>query len=95
MNVSHLAKDFSTDLREQGIRVNAISPGFIETPMTEGPPQAQRGKIIAEDIPVKRFATAKEMAEGAAFLATPRSSYIIGDDLVMNGRLSPIFPAKF
>lgn len=94
--VSYLARSFSADLIAQGIRVNAISPGFVDTPMfdetkTSSPETIEK---LNEIIPAKRFANAEEIASAALFLASPRSSYIIGADLVMDGGLSAIFPIQ-
>lgn len=78
--VSSLAMTFSADLIERGIRVNAISPGFTDTPIFDDRsiiPQA------SETVPVKRFAQPQEIADAALFLA--KSKYIVGVDLLVDG----------
>lgn len=94
--VSYLARSFSTDLIHLGIRVNAISPGFVDTPMfdeikTASPEVIQK---LTNNIPVKRFAQSEEIANAALFFASNRSSYIVGVDLPVDGGLSAIFPAN-
>jgi NAD(P)-dependent dehydrogenase (short-subunit alcohol dehydrogenase family) len=94
--VSHLARNFCADLIDNGIRVNAISPGFVDTPLFDdlkaSSPETMH--TLKNIIPAKRFALADEIAEAALFLASPRSSYIVGADLVIDGGLSAIFPFK-
>ncbi len=85
--VSHLAKSFAADLIDQDIRVNAISPGPIKTPIwnkyiKENPAIFERRAAIN---PLKRFGTPEEIAHAAMFLASEKSSYIVGVDLVIDG----------
>jgi len=78
--VSMLAQSFSADLIERGIRVNAISPGFTDTPIfTDRSVFSTAAKIV----PVKRFAQPQEIADAALFLA--KSTYIVGQDLLVDG----------
>ena len=49
---------------------------------------------LNKTIPMHRFAKSEEIAEAVLFLASPRSSYIVGADLVMDGGLCAIFPVK-
>ena len=86
-----LARTFSAELLHRGIRVNALSPGAIETPIL--------GKLglseeilesIPETIPIKRIGTAEEMAKAALFLASKDSSYVVGAELVADGGRSQI-----
>lgn len=92
--VSYLARSFSAELADKGIRVNAISPGFVDTPMFDEikstSPETMR--TLNKTIPIHRFATTDEVADAVLFLASPRSAYILGADLVMDGGLSSIFP---
>lgn len=85
--VSTLAQSFSADLIDRGIRVNAISPGFTDTPIFE-----DRSAIpkIANLVPLKRFAEPQEIADAALFLA--KSTYITGTDLLIDGGITSIRP---
>ena len=73
---------------EDGIRVNGIAPGLVDTKMTKvttANPKRREGAI--ERIPLKRLGTPADMAGAALFLASPLSSYIIGQTLVVDGGL--------
>lgn len=94
--VSYLAKSFAGDLISQGIRVNAISPGFVDTPMFDETKAASPEVInkLNENIPAHRFATTEEIANAVLFLSSPEAAYITGSDLIVDGGLSAIFPAR-
>ncbi len=85
--VSVLAKSFSADLINRGIRVNAISPGFTDTPIF-----TDKSVIpVASDlVPIKRFASPEEIAQAAVFLAA--NEYVVGVDLLIDGGVSTIRP---
>jgi 3-oxoacyl-[acyl-carrier protein] reductase len=71
-----------------GIRVNGIAPGLVDTKMTRvttANPKRLEGAI--ERIPLKRLGTPADMAGAALFLASPLSSYIVGQTLVVDGGL--------
>ena len=73
---------------EDGIRVNGIAPGLVDTKMTKvttSNPKRLEGAI--ERIPLKRLGTPADMAGAALFLASPLSSYIVGQTLVVDGGL--------
>ena len=85
-------KGLAAEVVEKGIRVNAILPGYIMTPMVEGiakdsdsnnPNSVVKG--IADGIPMKRLGTIEELGELAAFLASNESSYITGQSFVIDG----------
>ena len=85
-------KSLAAELVEDGIRVNAIMPGYIMTPMVEGmanetdknnPKAVVEG--IAKGIPMKRLGTIEELGELAAFLASDESSYITAQGIVIDG----------
>jgi len=77
-------KSLARELSSRQIRVNAVSPGFIDTEMTAGIPEAQREQMV-QMIPAGRLGRAEEVAEAVLFLASPRSSYITGEVLRVNG----------
>jgi 3-oxoacyl-[acyl-carrier protein] reductase len=71
-----------------GIRVNGIAPGLVDTKMTKvttANPKRLEGAL--ERIPLKRLGTPADMAGAALFLASPLSSYIIGQTIVVDGGL--------
>ncbi len=82
--VSMLAKNFSADLIHRNIRVNAISPGYVKTPIWGHVETLQ----FNGDVPMNRFATADEIANAALFLSSSKASYIVGADLVVDGGLT-------
>lgn len=91
--VSKLAKNLAYDLSDDMIRVNAISPGFIETPFF-APRLANSSDYLSEiarGIPLKRIGKPIDIANAATFLASNEASYITGDDLVFDGGLSESF----
>ena len=72
--------------RELGpmIRVNAVSPGVIETPMTAGA-LLTTGEDVIRQTPLARFGTAAEVASAIAFLASPDAAFITGETIHVNG----------
>jgi NAD(P)-dependent dehydrogenase (short-subunit alcohol dehydrogenase family) len=86
----NLARTASTELLIRKIRVNAVAPGPIETPIfgrTGLPKEAidEFSKQIKESNPMKRFGRPEEVAAAVAFLAAPESSYITGVELNVDG----------
>jgi NAD(P)-dependent dehydrogenase (short-subunit alcohol dehydrogenase family) len=88
--VRSLARTLSAELIDRGIRVNAVSPGAIATPihvkmgLSEAETQRYR-EAFAEKIPMKRVGEAEEIAKAVLFLASSDSSYILGAELVVDG----------
>lgn len=73
---------------EDGIRVNGIAPGLVDTKMTKvttDNPKRLEGAI--ERIPLKRLGTPVDMAGAALFLASPLAAYVVGQTLVVDGGL--------
>ncbi len=73
---------------EDGIRVNGIAPGLVDTKMTKvttDNPKRLQGAI--ERIPLKRLGTPADMAGAALFLASPLSAYVLGQTLIVDGGL--------
>jgi NAD(P)-dependent dehydrogenase (short-subunit alcohol dehydrogenase family) len=82
-----LTKKLARDLVKEGIRVNAIGPGFIETNMTaimQFMPEAAR-RNIERQIPMGRMGTPREIANTALFLASDEASYFTGEILHPDG----------
>lgn len=92
-----LVRTAAVELAPRGIRVNAISPGPIDTPgfgRWDGVPaevvQAARDDFSRRS-PLQRFGRADEVAQAALFLATEASSYMVGAELVVDGGFSQLF----
>ncbi|MEC0371078.1 SDR family oxidoreductase [Paenibacillus chibensis] len=87
--VRALSKAASTAFGRQGIRVNALFPGIIETPMTKALSTSQDllGQLI-QATPLQRLGQPMDIANAALFLASDDSSYITGSELVIDGGYS-------
>jgi 3-oxoacyl-[acyl-carrier protein] reductase len=81
-----LAQEAGQVNQEHSIRVLSVSPGFIETDMTNGIPLAIREKYLGI-IPAKRFGNVNDVAETIAFLVSEKASYINGTNIHINGGL--------
>ncbi|MEH7073563.1 elongation factor P 5-aminopentanone reductase [Neobacillus drentensis] len=77
-------KSLSKELAMNGVRVNAIAPGAIATPMMEGFTEEEKEQISGE-IPMGRLGKPEEIASGVAFLLSDESSYMTGQVLAING----------
>ena len=90
-----LARTLSAELVGRGIRVNAISPGPIATPILNRlglPPETLEAteKSLKEQIPMKRFGRPEEIAKTALFLASSDSSFLLGTEIVADGGMSQL-----
>jgi len=79
-----LTKSLAKELASRNVRVNAVSPGFIDTDMTSTIPPDVRTKMT-ESIPLGRLGSADEIAQAVTFLASDAASYITGEVLRVNG----------
>jgi len=89
------ARTWTTDLKPRRIRVNAISPGSIDTPGLDGllasaPAGEERRKMISAATPLGRLGTADEIAKAAVFLASDDASYITGIELFVDGGFAQV-----
>lgn len=82
-----MTKTSAKELGSRGIRVNAVAPGFISTPMTDKLTDEQKNAILAQ-IAMKRYGTADEVANVVAFLCGEQSSYVTGQIIEISGGLS-------
>jgi NAD(P)-dependent dehydrogenase (short-subunit alcohol dehydrogenase family) len=89
------ARTWTTDLKQRRIRVNAVSPGLIDTPglneligSREG--GEQRKKMVLNAIPLGRIGTADDIAKAVVFLASDDSSYITGIELFVDGGMAQV-----
>ena len=90
-----LARTLSSELVGRGIRVNAISPGPIATPILNRiglPPEAIDAtvKSLKEQVPMKRFGRPEEIAKTALFLASTDSSFLLGTEIIADGGMSQL-----
>jgi len=79
-----LTKSVARELASRNIRVNAVSPGFIDTDMTAKIAGDARQRLL-EGIPLQRLGTAEEVAGAVVFLASDLSGYVTGEVLKVNG----------
>jgi NAD(P)-dependent dehydrogenase (short-subunit alcohol dehydrogenase family) len=92
--VRSFARTWTNELRERHIRVNAISPGYIDTPIFEswqkGEALTQMKEDLAKNVPLGRLGDPYEIAKAVAFLASDESSYISGIELFVDGGVAQI-----
>ena len=79
-------KALAREVAPKGVRVNAVSPGYITTEMTENLPEKVKGEI-KKLIPMGRFGTPEEVAKAVVFLLSDMSQYITGEVIKVNGGL--------
>ncbi|MBH9553217.1 3-oxoacyl-ACP reductase FabG [Inhella gelatinilytica] len=79
-----MTKTWARELGPKGIRVNAVAPGFIETPMTAAIPD-KVSEMLVEQIPLGRFGRAEDIANAYAFLASDAAAYVTGTVLEVTG----------
>lgn len=85
-----MARQMALDYAKDNIRVNALCPGFVDTPFNAGFERQMGGRAqleayVAEAIPMGRFAGATEIADAIVFLASDASSFMTGQALVVDG----------
>jgi 3-oxoacyl-[acyl-carrier protein] reductase len=81
-----LTKSLAKELGGRGVRVNAIAPGYIDTPMTQALPEDTR-KLIVDNTPLRSIGATADVANAVVFLASPRARFITGVTLPVDGGL--------
>lgn len=82
--VRNMSKNAALTYVADGIRVNSVHPGFIETPLTDAQDPGLNDSVIAST-PMKRGGKPIEIAYGCLFLASDESSFVTGTELVIDG----------
>jgi 3-oxoacyl-[acyl-carrier protein] reductase len=80
-------KTIAKEVASRGITVNAVAPGFIDTPMTQVLPE-DRKQALMSNIPLGFLGTPKDIAETVAFLASEEARYITGQVITVDGGIS-------
>jgi NAD(P)-dependent dehydrogenase (short-subunit alcohol dehydrogenase family) len=93
--VRSFARTWTTDLKDRRIRVNAVSPGSIDTPglsqlLASSETGQQRLKMLPTVVPLGRLGTPDEIAKAVVFLASDDSSYITGTELFVDGGFAQV-----
>ncbi|MFI6764578.1 SDR family NAD(P)-dependent oxidoreductase [Streptomyces sp. NPDC050355] len=92
--VHNLARTLGADLAPRGIRVNSVSPGYIDTAMYRGAnPEPGAEARDAAQVPLGSLGHPDDIAAAVAFLASDDASYITGQDLIVDGGLAGCVPA--
>jgi 3-oxoacyl-[acyl-carrier protein] reductase len=82
-----MSKSLAAEVASRGITVNAVAPGFIQTPMTDSLNDQQKQAIFAR-IPQGRMGTAEEIAAAVAYLASQEAAYVTGETIHVNGGMA-------
>ena len=85
-----MVRQMAADYARENIRFNALCPGFVDTPFNAGFERQMGGRAqleayVNQYIPMGRWATPEEIADGIVFLASDRSSFVTGLALVIDG----------
>ncbi|MEV0619780.1 glucose 1-dehydrogenase [Nonomuraea sp. NPDC050404] len=85
--VSTLTRTAARDHIDDGVRINALSPGPIDTPMSmrAGETREERAERMKTSLPLGRVATPEEIADAALWLSSAESSFVVGADHVIDG----------
>lgn len=80
-----LTRSIAIDYARKGIRCNAVSPGYVDTPLNEGFEGERRDAFLEKYQPMEGMIDAGDIADAAVFLATDDSRFIMGQNLVVDG----------
>jgi 3-oxoacyl-[acyl-carrier protein] reductase len=82
-----MTKALAQEVASRGVTVNAVAPGFIETPMTDKLGEAQRTKLTGA-IPLGRLGQPDDVAAAVAYLASDEAGWVTGATLHVNGGMA-------
>jgi NAD(P)-dependent dehydrogenase (short-subunit alcohol dehydrogenase family) len=93
--IRSFARTWTSDLKDRRIRVNAVSPGAIDTPglsdlMASSGAGEERLKMISSNVPLGRIGEPSEIAKAVVFLASDESSYVTGVELFVDGGFAQV-----
>ena len=93
--IRSFARTWTTDLKDRRIRVNAVSPGSIDTPglsdlLASAETGRERLNMISDAVPLGRLGTPDEIAKAVVFLASDDSSYVTGTELFVDGGFAQV-----
>ncbi|CDQ38681.1 SDR family NAD(P)-dependent oxidoreductase [Virgibacillus salexigens] len=83
--INLLTQSMAVELAAYNIRVNAVAPGFIDTPLDQALKQKEEQLNLTDKTPLNRLGTIEEVANGVFFLASDQASYITGSILPIDG----------
>jgi NAD(P)-dependent dehydrogenase (short-subunit alcohol dehydrogenase family) len=86
--IDALTKTLALELAPQGITVNSVAPGAIDTPMNKNAYTPEVRRTYQERIPMHRIGTAEDVADVVLFLASDAARYVTGQELVVDGGLT-------
>jgi NAD(P)-dependent dehydrogenase (short-subunit alcohol dehydrogenase family) len=93
--IRSFARTWTSDLKDRRIRVNAVSPGAIDTPglsdlMASSGAGEERLKMISSNVPLGRIGEPSDIAKAVVFLASDESSYVTGVELFVDGGFAQV-----
>jgi 3-oxoacyl-[acyl-carrier protein] reductase len=82
--IAGMTRSLAREIGSRNITVNCVAPGFIDTDMTRGLPEAQKQALLAQ-IPLGRLGSVEDVAAAVVYLASPAAAYVTGTTLHVNG----------
>ncbi len=83
--IIHLARSLAAEWATHGIRVNTISPGYMDTALNQSPAHIDAVRTWSERTPMGRIGNKDELNGAVVFLSTPASSFMTGQDVILDG----------
>jgi len=80
-----MTRSMAIEYASKNVLINSVSPGFVETELTNKSLNKDQKKSLKEQIPLKRFAKPEEVAELVYFLCSHKNTYLTGQNIVIDG----------